>query len=145
MKRILLVALITTLGLSLMGMGKMEGEGKPEEIPTPDREVTALIVDIEGVTLTLSQFSINGQTSLSGKLGAGKMAIPLAQVKTVTLGAEAKILRARVDLADNQTVNLILDRGLTAYGRTRFGTYQVQLDQLKKIDILAVSEKKGKN
>ena len=107
MKRILLVALVTMLGLSLMGMGKMDGEGKPEEIPTPDREVTAMIVDLEGVTLTLSQFSINGQTSLSGKLGAGKLAVLLSQVKTVTLGAEAKILRARVDLTDNQTVNLI--------------------------------------
>jgi hypothetical protein len=142
MKRLLAAGLMVVLGLSLLGMGKMETNGKPEEIPVPDREVTAVVVDLEGVTLHLSQFSINGQTVLSGKLGAGKAAVPFSQIKTVTLEPEAKALRARVDLADNQTVNLILDRGLTAYGRTRFGTYQVQLDQLKKIEILAVTEKK---
>jgi len=142
MKRLLAAGLIIGLGLSLMGMGKMEANGKPEEIPVPDREVTAIIVDLEGITLNLSQFSINGQTVLSGKLGAGKAAVLFSQIKTVTLVSEAKVLRARVDLTDNQTVNLILERGLTAYGRTRFGTYQVQLDQLKKIEILGVSEKK---
>jgi hypothetical protein len=142
MKRLLAAGLMVVLGLSLLGMGKMETNGKPEEIPVPDREVTAVVVDLEGVTLHLSQFSINGQTVLSGKLGAGKAAVLFSQIKTVTLEPEAKALRARVDLADNQTVNLILDRGLTAYGRTRFGTYQVQLDQLKKIEILAVTEKK---
>lgn len=142
MKRLLAAGLMVVLGLSLLGMGKMETNGKPEEIPVPDREVTAVVVDLEGVTLHLSQFSINGQTVLSGKLGAGKAAVLFSQIKAVTLAPEAKVLRARVDLADNQIVNLILDRGLTAYGRTRFGTYQVQLDQLKKIEILSVTEKK---
>jgi hypothetical protein len=142
MKRLLAAGLMVMLGLSLMGMGKMDINGKPEEIPVPDREVTAVVVDLEGVTLNLSQFSINGQTALSGKLGAGKAAVLFSQIKTVTLVPEAKVLRARVDLADNQVVNLILDQGLTAYGRTRFGTYQVQLDQLKKIEILSVTEKK---
>jgi hypothetical protein len=142
MKRLLAAGLMVVLGLSLLGMGKMETNGKPEEIPVPDREVTAVVVDLEGVTLHLSQFSINGQTVLSGKLGAGKAAVLFSQIKAVTLALEANVLRARVDLADNQIVNLILDRGLTAYGRTRFGTYQVQLDQLKKIEILSVTEKK---
>jgi hypothetical protein len=142
MKRMLLAILAITMGLSIMGMGKIDAEGKPEEIPTPDREVAAGVVDIEGVALTLSQFSINGQTYLNGKLGAGKLAVSFSRIKTVTLEPEAKLLRARVDLADGQTVNLILDRSGSVYGRTRFGTYQVQLDQLKKIEILAVTEKK---
>lgn len=142
MKRMLLAGLIVALGLSLLGMGRLDSNSKPEEIPTPDRDVTAVIADVEGLTLTLSQFSINGQTVLSGKLGAGKAAVLFSQIKTVTLAAEAKALRARVELTDQQTVNLVLDRGLTAYGRTRFGVYQVQLDQLKKIEILTVTEKK---
>ncbi|MCU0578758.1 MAG: hypothetical protein MUF69_04340 [Desulfobacterota bacterium] len=142
MKRMLLTGLIVALGLSLLGMGRLDSDSKPEEIPTPDRDVTAVIADVEGLTLTLSQFSINGQTVLSGKMGAGKAAVLFSQIKTVTLTAEAKTLRARVELTDQQTVNLILDRGLTAYGRTRFGAFQIPLDQLKKIEILTVTEKK---
>jgi hypothetical protein len=142
MKRMLLTGLIVALGLSLLGMGRLDSDSKPEEIPTPDRDVTAVIADIEGLTLTLSQFSINGQTVLSGKMGAGKAAVLFSQIKTVTLTAEAKTLRAHVELTDRQTVNLILDRGLTAFGRTRFGAFQIHLDQLKKIEILTVTEKK---
>ena len=142
MKRMLFTGLIVVLGLSLLGMGRLDSDSKPEEIPTPDRDVTAVIADVEGLTLTLSQFSINGQTVLSGKMGAGKAAVLFSQIKTVTLAAEAKTLQARVELTDQQTVNLVLDRGLTAYGRTRFGAFQVKLDQVKKIEILTVTEKK---
>ena len=142
MKRMLLTGLILMLGFGLLGMGKLDSDTKPEEIPIPDREVTAIITDVEGITLTLTQFSINGQTVVSGKLGSGKAAVPLSQIKAVTFGSEAKVLRARVDLVDSQSVNLVLDRGLIAYGRTHFGTYQVQLDQLKKIEIQAVNGKK---
>jgi hypothetical protein len=142
MKRMLLAGLIAALGLSLMGMGKLDLDAKPEEIPSPDREVTAVVADSEGVNLTLYQFSINGHTAFSGKLGAGKAAVPFSQIKSITFAPEAKTLRARVELADAQTVNLILDRGLTAYGRAHFGTYQVPLDQVKKIEILKVTEKK---
>ena len=125
-----------------MGMGGLDFNEKPGEIPIPDREVTATITDVDGTLLTLSQFSLNGQTVLNGKLGAGKVAIPFSQIKVLTIWTDAKALQAKVELTDQSFQTLSLDRGQTAFGRLKFGIYQIRIDQLKKVEIGSVSEKK---
>ena len=142
MKRRLGLGLILLLGLSLMGMGKLDPNEKPGTIPIPDREVTALIVDSEGMSLTLTQFSLNGQTVLSGTLGAGKAVVPFDQIKNIHLSPHPKSTEALLELVDLSTLKLTLERGQTAYGKAKFGTYQVSVDRLKKIEIMAMPEKK---
>jgi hypothetical protein len=142
MKRMLRLALVLSMGLGLMGMGGLDFNEKPGEIPIPDREVMATITDVDGTLLTLSQFSLNGQTVLNGKLGAGKVAIPFSQIKVLTIWTEPKALLAKVELTDQSSLTLSLDRGQTAFGRLKFGIYQIRIDQLRKVEIGSVSEKK---
>jgi hypothetical protein len=142
MKRILGLGLVLVLALGLMAMGGYNLNEKPGEIPIPDKEVTATITDVEGALITLSQFSLNGQTVLSGKLGAGKVAIPFSQIKFLTISPDAKVLQAKVELVDQSIQTLSLDRGQTVFGRLKFGTYQIRIDQLRKVEIGSVSEKK---
>jgi hypothetical protein len=142
MKRVLRLALVLSMGLGLMGMGGLDFNEKPGEIPIPDREVTATVTDVDGTLLTLSQFSLNGKTVLNGKLGAGKVAIPFSQIKVLTIWADPKGLMAKVELSDQSSLTLSLDRGQTAFGRLKFGIYQIRIDQLKKVEIGSVSEKK---
>jgi hypothetical protein len=142
MKRMLRLGLGFLVALSLMGMGGFDPNEKPGEIPIPDKEVTATITDVEGTLITLSQFSLNGQTALNGKLGAGKVTIPFSQIKVVTLGSDPKALQAKVELVDQSVQILSLDRGQTAFGRLTFGTYQIRIDQLRRVEIGSVSEKK---
>jgi hypothetical protein len=142
MKRMVRLALVLSMGLGLMGMGGLDFNEKPGEIPIPDRDVTATITDVDGTLLTLSQFSLNGQTVLNGKLGAGKVAIPLIQIKVLTIWTDAKALLAKVELSDQSSLTLSLDRGQTAFGRLKYGIYQIRIDQLKKVEIGSVSEKK---
>ena len=85
MKRSLRLVLVLALGLGLMGMGGGDFNEKPGVIPIPDREVTATVTDVEGALITLSQFSLNGQTVLNGRLGAGKVSIPFSQIKALTI------------------------------------------------------------
>jgi hypothetical protein len=126
----------------LLGMGKMDQPEKSGEIPVPDKEVSAVISDNEGLTLNLTQFSINGKTFLQGKLGAGLVAVPFNQIRIMTLASEPKGIAVKVELNDRSQMNLILEKGLTAYGKIKAGTYQILLDQLKKIEIQGVSERK---
>jgi hypothetical protein len=142
MKRMLRLGLVLLVALGLMGMGGFDSNEKPGEIPLPDKEVTATITDVEGTLITLSQFSLNGQTVLIGKLGAGKVAIPFSQIKVLTLWPDSKALQAKVELVDQSIQTLALDRGQTAFGRLKFGIYQIRIDQLKKVEIGSVSEKK---
>jgi len=126
----------------LLGMGKLDQTEKPGEIPVPDKEIAAVVNDTEGQALNLTQFSINGQTYLTGKLGAGQAAIPLSQIRVVSLSVEPKGMAAKVELADRSQINLQLERGTVVYGKIKYGTYQVSLEHLKKIEILGVTERK---
>jgi hypothetical protein len=142
MKRMLRPGLVLLLALGLMGMGGFDFNEKAGEIPTPDKEVIATITDVEGTLITLNQFSLNGQTVLNGKLGAGKVAIPFSQIKVLTIWPESKALQAKVELIDQSIQTLSLDRGQTAFGRLKFGIYQIRIEQLKRVEIGSVSEKK---
>jgi hypothetical protein len=138
------LVIIMAAAFFLMGMGKMGQSDKPGEIPVPDKEVTAVITDIEGLTLNLTQFSISGKTYLSGRLGAGLVAVPFSQIRVMTLSAEPKGTAVKVELTltDRSQMNLLLEKGSTAYGKIKAGTYQVLLEQLKKIEIQGVVERK---
>lgn len=142
MKSRLCLFIIIVGAFFLMGMGKLDQAEKPGEIPIPDKEVTAVITDSEGLTLNLTQFSINGKTFLQGRLGAGRVAVPFDQIHFLTLSLEPKGISARVELTDRSHLNLLLEKGLTAYGKIKAGTYQILLDQVKKIEIQGVVERK---
>lgn len=136
------IVILIVAVLFLLGMGKLDQTEKPGEIPVPDKDISVLITDTDGLTLNLTQFSINGQTYLTGKLGAGKVAVPLIQIRLITLSAESKNISVRLELTDRSQLNLVLEKGVTAYGKIKAGTYQILLDHLKKIEILGISERK---
>jgi hypothetical protein len=136
------IVIFFVAALFLMGMGKMDQPEKSGEIPVPDKEVSAVINDSEGLTLNLTQFSINGKTFLQGKLGAGLVAVPFNQIRVMTLSSEPKGIAVKVELNDRSQLNLILEKGLTAYGKIRAGTYQILLDQIKKVEIQGITERK---
>ena len=136
------IAVTLLAALFLLGMGKMEQTEKPGEIPVPDQEVSASITDNEGLTLNLTQFSINGQAYLTGKLGAGRVAMPLSQVRVIHLSAEPKGTAAKVEMTDRSQLNLFMDKGTMVYGKIKFGTYQISVEHLKKIEVLSFGERK---
>lgn len=126
----------------LLGMGNMEPTEKPGEIPLPDKDISVALSDNEGQVVNLTNFSFNGQTYLTGKMGAGQVAIPLAQIRTITLSGEGKGTTARIEMEDRSALAVQMDKGVMAYGKMKFGTYKVAADRLKKIEILGVAERK---
>ena len=139
--RLGLVALILC-AFFLLGMGNFEQSEKPGEIPHPDKEVSVNISDSDGQVLNLTQFSLNGQPYITGKLGAGQVAIPLEQIRAVSLSSEGKEILAKVEMTDHTQMNVYMDKAVTAYGKLKFGTYKIALERLRKIEILDVKERK---
>lgn len=144
MRSCLVIAIMVLAALFLLGMGKMDQTEKPGEIPVPDQEVSVSITDNEGLTLNLTQFSINGQTFLPGKLGAGRVALPLSQIRVIHLSTESKGTAAKVEMTDHSQLQLFLEKEIMVYGKIKFGNYRVSADHLKKIEVLSFGElKKG--
>lgn len=137
------IILLLLAAFGLLGMGKLDPSEKPGEIPVPDKEISVTLTDIEGLTIHLSQFSINGQTTVTGKLGAGRVTLSMNQIRWIGLTPDPdKGILARVELTDHSKMNLLLEKGAMVFGKLKSGTYQVALDQLKKIEVLGVMEKK---
>lgn len=141
-RRFLLTVLAVSFALLIMAMGKMDLPGNTEEIPLPDKEISVILTDIEGLSLSLTQFSLDGRTFLAGRLGAGKVAIPFHQIRVITFFQEGKTLGARVDLTDQTQMTIHLEKGMLSYGRLRAGTYQVPIEKISKIEIRAVADRK---
>ncbi|MEW6184885.1 MAG: hypothetical protein AB1585_03995 [Thermodesulfobacteriota bacterium] len=142
MKSRFAIALILLASVFILGMGKMGPSEKAGEIPLAEKEVKAVITDNQGLTLNLTQFSVNGQVFLTGRLGAGRVTIPFNRIRTMVFSFEPKGTNVTVELTDGSQTTLSLEKGQTVYGKIRAGAYQVSIDHLKKIEIQAVAERK---
>jgi len=58
--------------------------------------------------------------------------------------ADSKALQAKVELVDQSIQTLSLDRGQTAFGRLKFGIYQIRIDQLRKVEIDRFRKKRNR-
>lgn len=132
--RYLVVAMATLLVLTplVLGMGVI-GEGPANKIPVPDKKYTVTFVDQMDVVMECSDVSIEGNTFVDGKRGEGIVAIPFDRIRSVLFQMEGKDLRGLIKLTDDTEVDLVLNKDRKAFGRTKYGTYQIKLSSLKKM------------
>ncbi len=136
-RRIHLVATLLMLMAAplLMAMGMDDGEG-PTRIPQPQANYQARITDMEGVSTTLSNFSIDGQVFVMGNLGDGTLAVPFDKVKSLQLVKQGEVMKARLTLHQEKPVDLTIKPSFKVTGKTQYGNYRITLGQVKIIEIL---------
>jgi hypothetical protein len=119
----------------LIGMGSLQGPTSPEKIPLPVKKFTAVFVDQMDVATDCSEASIEGTTFLEGKRGEGTYTISFDNIDQISFRLNAEQLTGVVKLRDGGTSELILNKTKRAYGRTKYGTFQIKLSDLKKLVI----------
>jgi hypothetical protein len=118
----------------LMAMGSLQSQS-PEKIPVPGKKYVATFIDQTDVITDCREVSINGETFLEGKRGNGTSAIPFDNIREVSFLVEGEKLNGAVKLHDGNTVNLMLNKNQLAYGRTKYGTFQIKLSELKQMTL----------
>lgn len=136
MKKIILMLILTTIPI-LAGMGAMQGPTSPEKIPVPAKLYQATFVDQMGVVTECTEISIEGAIYLEGKRGEGNYTIAFDNIEQVAFRVSAERLIGMVKLHAGPTTDLVLDKKQKAYGRTRHGTFQIKLIDLKTMTIEA--------
>ncbi len=121
--------------LLAMGMGDSEG---PTSIPEPQANYRVRLTDLEGVTIELTNFSIDGQVFVLGKLGEGQMAVPLEKVRAVELTKEGDRMKAHLILDQDKPLDLMVNPALKVYGKTEYGNFRIPLGQLTRIEVLGL-------
>jgi hypothetical protein len=133
-KRIGCFFLLITIPV-LMGMGSLQGPASPEKIPIPVRKYTAVFLDQMDIATDCSEASIEGITYLEGKRGEGTYTISFDNIDQVSFHMNAERLSGMVKLRDGGTTELSLNKTQKAFGRTKYGTFQIKLSDLKKLVI----------
>lgn len=134
MKRYALVLLTIFLAPFLMGMGSRDGT-PADRVPVPAKKFTALFIDQMDVTTECFDISIEGNTFLEGKKGEGTFTIAFENIQQVLFRRQAEQIYAQVRLRNGQNMELLISKEKKAYGRTKFGTFQIRLSDLKKVII----------
>jgi hypothetical protein len=137
MKRFLAPVVILGAFLLLTGMGELGGSASVDKIPSPEKNFNVRVVDRQGIQTSLSQFSDQGKVFLAGKRGDATVAIPFEKISQVQFGnPEGKEIEAKVSLRGRETVDLKVDQRAKFYGKADFGTFQIEVKDLKSITFL---------
>jgi len=126
----------------LLGMGS-QGGTPADIIPVPEKKFTATFVDQMDVLTQCSDVSIEGGTALQGKIGEGTYTVAFENIKEVVFRLHEERLHGQVRLPDGSSIELIVGKDKKAYGRTKFGTFQIRLNNLKKMIIEPALQKKS--
>jgi hypothetical protein len=125
----------------LAGMGSMQGPSSPEKIPVPIKQYHASFVDQMDVATECSEASIEGAIYLEGKRGEGNYTISFDNIEQVLFRMHADRLTGIVKLRAGGTTDLIMNKAHKAYGRTKYGTFQIKLMDLKTMTIAGPPKK----
>lgn len=116
----------------LTAMGAQPGP----EIPRPEMDFEATVVDDQDISTQVSKAAWEGQTYFTGTRGKGVVTIPFERVSTVTaVGSGTQGERDfRVTLRSGDVVAVSFAEGDRFTGETSFGTYKVLARNIKKIE-----------
>lgn len=129
--RVLLAVVFLALWPLLLGMG-----GKPgTQIPVPELEFNATVIDDLDISTNCTKVSWEGETFFKATRGKGTVTISFERVSKVTRVGEAKDgkMDFQVTLRDGQTVAVTLNSEERFFGTTSFGTYRILARHIKEI------------
>jgi ribosome maturation factor RimP len=118
--------------LLITGMGGLGGTPSGK-IPTPEKDFSATLIDKQDVVTKCKQVSRDGDVFFLGKKGRGTVTIPFEKVKTAEFGNGKGVVTAVIKLIDGQTIEIEVDKSQRFYGNVNFGTFQIEVSDLKKI------------
>ncbi|MBN2567914.1 MAG: hypothetical protein JXB42_00640 [Deltaproteobacteria bacterium] len=119
----------------IMAMGSGLDGDSPEKIPVPKEKFNATYIDQMDIVTDCTDISINGKTFIEGNMGEGVYTMPFKEIKDVTFLQKDGKLAGVVKLVGNGQVDLILNTNHKAYGKTKYGTFQIKIAKLKKMTL----------
>ena len=133
MKKYLVVIctiLILMLSISLIGMSGLGGGPNQTQVSSVFK---AKVMDITNNEVELGNVTIEGKTSFGGFLGKGRIQIPFEKIASIDISKGTTCINFE---DGGQVCNIKANDFSRLYGNTSFGSYQISLKDIKKIDFL---------
>ena len=116
------------------GMGNM-GERDVIDIPEPEKDYAATLVDQTDVSIDLEKFSFEGQTYFIGKLGRAEISIDFDKIGSVLFILQDDHVKAKVNLKDGKVLEILIDKDKNCYGISSFGNVRIEVQDMKKVAV----------
>ena len=120
--------------LVLTGMGELGG-GPEGTVPETKENVTARVFDRSGAAVELSQFSMDGNVFVMGRLGDGEVTVFFKELRQVDFNQVAgEYIPAKLQLDSGKALDLKIRKRAVFYGSTGFGAYQIRAKDIQRIE-----------
>ncbi len=121
----------------LLAMGGGGTAPLSDTIPHPEQEVSAELVDRQGVSMQVSTLSCNGKTFLPLSVGEGVLMVPFDRVDRVAFGdGDGKRVPVTVTVSGGRTLEGFLPAGLACTGSTEFGNFRITSGGIREIRVV---------
>jgi len=130
MKKLIFLCTFILLIPLCLGMGS---NNSMDNIPKTAKNFKATFIDQTDISAECTEVSIDGKTFLEGKKGEGVYTINFENIKNISVLNSNGILKGLVRLKDGNSLEIILIKDQKAYGRTKYGAFQIKLNDLKKV------------
>lgn len=131
-KASLVVVLLVSAGvLTAMGGGRGGDFGRA---PRVEKNHAVSVTDAAGTVIEGEKFSWEGRLHFSGYLGMAQVIVPFDKVKELSVG-EKKERKVRViaRMSDGSETIFDVDADARCYGEAAFGSFMLQMDEIKMI------------
>jgi len=129
----LFVFIVLILMPIMLGMGSLSESDSPEKIPVTKEKFGATFIDQMDVITECTGVSINGKTFIEGTKGNGLYTIAFKEISDIIFVQKAEKLSGMVRLINDERVEMVLKKDHKAYGKTKYGTFQIMLTKLSRM------------
>ena len=143
MKKSRYFGLVILICFLTVGMGNM-GERGVIDIPEPEKNYAATLVDQTDVSMDLEKFSFEGQTYFIGKLGRAEISIDFDRIDSVLFILQYDQVKAKVNLKDGKALEILIDKDKNCYGISSFGNVRIEVQDIKKVAVHGLKLEIGK-
>ena len=134
MKKSRYFGLVILICFIAVGMGNMEERGVID-IPEPEKNYAATLVDQTDVSIDLEKFSFEGHTYFIGKLGRAEISIDFGKIDSVLFILQDDQVKAKVTLKEGKAIEILVDKGKNCYGISSFANIRIEVQDIKKITL----------
>jgi hypothetical protein len=135
MKRAILLLALPAV-LILAGMGSLGG-APDGGVPQTDENIRVRLTDRNGVSVELTQFSLEGKTAVEGKLGSGLMTVFFRNIVKAEFGAaEGDNVSVEIALKGGEKLAVQVLKRRIFYGATSYGAFQIRARDIARIEML---------
>lgn len=125
MKSMIKITLVAISALCLLGMSGFSSASQPQ--PSNFR---AELTDTGERSLSIASATIDGKTTIRGKLGKGRIEVPFDTIERVDFDKSRATIQVR---GSAQRLTIDVNSYSQLSGRTAFGNYQIAIRDIKHL------------